>query len=93
MNNISEILLNIIFRKYVSVSHDLKNNFFYRTPLVTASVHWTITMLNLNRALENSHAMNEFNFTKFLSDREMRDGMLLLLSQNCFKQLLSESLI
>ena len=50
-------------------------------------------MLNLNRALENSHTMNEFNFTKFLSDREMRDGMLLLLSQNCFKQLLSESLI
>ena len=93
MNNISEILLNIIFRKYVSVSHDLKNNFFYRTPLVTASVHWRITMLNLNRALENSHTMNELNFTNFLSDREMRDGMLLLLSQNCFKQLLSESLI
>ena len=93
MNNISEILLNIIFRKYVSVSHDLKNNFFYRTPLATASVNWTITMLNLNRALENSHIMNELNFTNFLSGREMRDGMLLLLSQNCFKQLLSESLI
>ena len=26
MNNISEILLNIIFRKYVSVSHGLKEN-------------------------------------------------------------------
>ena len=27
MNNISEILLNIIFRKYVSVSHGLKRRY------------------------------------------------------------------
>ena len=28
MNNILEILLNIIFRKYVSVSHSLYNKYF-----------------------------------------------------------------
>ena len=73
-----------------------KNNFFYRTPLVFASVLSTITMLNFNHALENLHTMDDFNFTNFLSDR---DGMLygrcqlLLLSQTCLKQLLSESYI
>ena len=51
-------------------------------------------MLNFNHALENLHTMDDFNFTNFLSDR---DGMLygrcqlLLLSQTCLKQLLSES--
>ena len=44
---------------------------FYRTPLVIASVHSTITMLNFNHALENLRNMDDFNFTNFLSDREM----------------------
>ena len=54
-----------------------KNSFFYRTPQVTASVLWTITILNYNRALDNL--------------RIMSDGMLygrrqlLLLSQSGFK--------
>ena len=38
---------------------------------MTASVLWTITILNFNRALENLHAMDDFSFTDFLSDRLM----------------------
>ena len=49
-----------------------KNNFFYRTPLVTASVLlFFSSMLNFGRALENLRTMDDFNFTNFLSDREM----------------------
>ena len=36
-----------------------------------ASVLWTIRMLNFNYALENLRTMGDFNFTNFLSDREM----------------------
>ena len=38
---------------------------------MTASVLWTITMLNFNRALENLRTMDDFNFNNFLSDREI----------------------
>ena len=38
---------------------------------MTASVLWTITMLNFNRALENLGTMDDFYFTNFLSDRVM----------------------
>ena len=48
-----------------------KDSFFYRTPLVTPPVLWTITMLNFNRALENLGTMNNFNFTNIFSDRVM----------------------
>ena len=48
-----------------------KNSFFYRRPQVTASVLWTITILNYNHALENLRTMNDFNFTNFVSDRVM----------------------
>ena len=39
-----------------------KNSFFYRTPQVTDSVLWTITILNYNHALENLRTMNDFQF-------------------------------
>ena len=49
-----------------------KNNFFYRTPLVTAFVLlFFCSVLDFNRALENLRTMDDFNFTYFLSDREM----------------------
>ena len=48
-----------------------KNSFFYRRPQVTASVLWTITILNYNHALENLGTMNDFDFTNFFSDRVM----------------------
>ena len=48
-----------------------KNSFFYRTLQVTASVLWTIIILNYNHALENLHTMSKFNFTTFFSDRVM----------------------
>ena len=38
---------------------------------MTASVLWTITILNYNHALENLRTMNDFYFTKFVSDRMM----------------------
>ena len=47
-----------------------KNSFFW-TPQVTASVLWTIIILNYNHALENLRTMNDFNFTNFFSDRVM----------------------
>ena len=54
--------------EYVEI---FKNSFFYRTPQVTASVLWTITILNYNHALENLGTMNDFDFTIFFSDRVM----------------------
>ena len=48
-----------------------KNSFFYRTLLVTASVPWTITMLNFNHTFENVRTKDDYSFTNFLSDREM----------------------
>ena len=47
------------------------DSFFYRTPLVTGPVLWTIKILNANRALENLRTMNDFNFTNFFSKRMM----------------------
>ena len=55
-----------------------KNSFFYRRPQVTASVLWTITILNYNHALENLRTMNDFNFTNFFSDRVMGCSSILL---------------
>ena len=55
----------------VNIAKFLTANFFYRTPLVTASVFWTITILKFNRALENLRAMDDFNFPNFLSDKVM----------------------
>ena len=78
--------------EYVEI---FKNSFFYRTPQVTASVLWTITILNYNHALENLGTMNGFDFTFFFSDSDVmlyRRHQLLLLSQSGLKQLLSESL-
>ena len=48
-----------------------KDSFFYRTPLVTALVLWTITILNSSRALKNLRSMNDFSFTNFISNRVM----------------------
>ena len=47
-----------------------KKSFFYRTPQVTATVLWPITILNYNHALENLRTINDFNFTNFFSDRK-----------------------
>ena len=55
----------------VNIAKLFKSNFFYRTLLVIASVLWTITMLSFNRALSNLRTMDDFNFTNFLSDRDM----------------------
>ena len=46
-----------------------KDRFFDRTPVVTALILWTITILNPSRALENLRSMNDFNFTNFFSNR------------------------
>ena len=48
-----------------------KDSFFYRTAVVTASVLWTITVLNSNRALDNLGTINDFNFTNFFSNKVM----------------------
>ena len=48
-----------------------KDSFFYRTPVVTALVLWTITMLNSSRALKNLRSVNDFSFTNFISNRVM----------------------
>ena len=48
-----------------------KDSFFYRTPLVTALVLWTITILNPSRALENLRSMDDFSFTNVFSKRVM----------------------
>ena len=70
-----------------------KNSFYYRAPLVTASVLWTITMLNCNLVLGNLRTMNNLNITNIFSDGMLYGKrQLLLLSQSRFKQLLSASL-
>ena len=48
-----------------------KNSLFYRRSQVTASLLWTITILNYSQVLENLHIINDFNFTNFFSDRMM----------------------
>ena len=46
----------------------IKDSFFDRTPLMTAPVLWTITILNSNHALENLRTMNDFNCTFLVID-------------------------
>ena len=55
-----------ILQKYFEI---FRNNFFCRATLVTTSVFWTITMLNVNRVSENLRTMNNFNCTNFFSDK------------------------
>ena len=43
-----------------------KNNFFTEPPLMAAYVHWTMTILNFNRTLENLRTMDAFNSDSFL---------------------------
>ena len=70
-----------------------KNSFFNRAPLLTASVLWTITMLNCNLVLGNLRTMNNLNITNIFSDAMLYGKRQLLLpSQSRFKQLLSGSL-
>ena len=62
---------------------------------MAASVHWTMTILNFNRTLENLRTMDAFNSTSFLVT-DWRDPLwkapVIAVSQNCLKELLSESL-
>ena len=61
-----------------------KNNFYYRTPLGTASVLRTIRILNFNRFLENMRTMDDLNFANFLSDRVMGGASYCCASYCCF---------
>ena len=55
----------------MNIAKFLRNIFFHRTPQMTTSELWTITILNYNYALENLRTMNDFNFANFFSDRVM----------------------
>ena len=67
-----------------------KNNFYYRTPLGTASVLRTIRILNFNRFLENMRTMDDLNFANFLSDRVMGGASYCCASYCCLTNLLLE---
>ena len=71
-------------RLFVTQGLSLNVNIFYLllTSNRTISVLlWTITIINIKRALEKLDTMDNFNFT---------DCQLMRLSQNGFKPLLSE---
>ena len=71
-------------RLFVTQGLSLNVNIFYLllTSNRTISVLlWTITIINIKRALEKLDTMDNFNFTDF---------QLMRLSQNGFKPLLSE---
>ena len=67
-----------------------KNSFFHRAPLVTASVLWTITMLNFNRILGNLCTMKNFNFTYYFNYRVMGCSMEGV-SYWCFRKAISNN--
>ena len=56
----------------VSVLFSSKKSSYF---LIDPSVLWTVTILTLNRTLENLRTMQALNFTNFLCDRVMGRSM------------------